>query len=116
MKTNVVVAKGYIFSIVQHEYINATVDVVLVQKRRTECGIKFDGSDEGISPQQMLNMLLSIDSRHLDRKFRLSDTAQLSPGEEYDLSWRYPGQKGHASAPIFNGRWLRRWLPPTVKR
>lgn len=111
-RINVAVANGYIFSITKHEYINGTVDVVLVQRCRTECGIKFDGTDEGISPQQMLNMLLSIDSRYLDREFRLSDTAQLSPGEEYDLSWSYPGQKGHASAMVYNGR----WLPSTVKR
>lgn len=110
-KKDVVVAKGYIFSIVEHHYIDATVDVVLVQKSRTECGIKFDGSDEGVTPQQMLSMLLSVDTQYIDREFRLSDTAQLIPGEEYDISWRYPGQQGHASAPIFNSRWL-----PTVKR
>ncbi|WP_270467127.1 hypothetical protein [Butyribacter intestini] len=109
MNITKIVSNGYIFSIVKHDYINDPTEVVLVQRKSTDCGIKFDFSEK-MGVKEALKILSSISPSVFDELYKRNPSVSAKPGDEIKISWSYPGQTIGASAPIFNTNWLEKQI------
>lgn len=110
MNITKIVSNGYIFSIVMHDYINNPTEVVLVQRKPTDCGIMFDFSEK-MGVKEALKILSSKVNPHaFDKIYKRNPSVSAKPRDEIKISWSYPGQTVGASAPIFNTNWLEKQI------